>query len=179
MGKKNFTFSNTYYTLDNGTKPYKVNIYENILSIYDNCNKKNIFDILATKIFIGKSIHNLMTEYSGDYGDEFDGNSILVETDNKKYKFIGHKIFTFDSLFTIKEFYSPIGNNEVPYPFAIDENNNIYLLLENVIILNPNLELFDDKFDPYTYYYKNYTMTKNIGIVDYDEYNPNFESFKI
>ena len=50
-----------------------------------------IFNVLIKKyfplqIFIGKSYKNEMTTFSGGYGDEWDGNSILLKIDKKKKK---------------------------------------------------------------------------------------------
>lgn len=174
MGAKKLN-SNTYFTHDNGGRPYKVNISDNIVTVYDNYKNNLLFEILVDKIFIGKSIFNSMTEFSGGFGKKFDGNSILLEIGDRKYKFIGNNIFSFDSLFPIKEFYSPVGNNDVPYPYAIDDENNIYLLIEDVILIKPNLDIIKDKNDPYSYYYKNDLLTKDLGIVNFDK---NFISFK-
>ena len=65
-----------------------------------------------------------MTEYSGGYGDEFDGNSILVHISENKYVYIGSSIYSFESQAKIIRYISPVGNSDVPYPYAIDEKEN-------------------------------------------------------
>jgi len=45
---------------------------------------------------------------------------------------------------------SPVGNNDVPYPHAIDDTGNVYLLIFNVILTKP------DKFKEYGYDYTDY-----------------------
>lgn len=117
------------------------------------------------KIFIGKSPLNSMTEFSGGHGPEFDGNSILLQMANNEYIYIGSEIAAFDALNKIKEYVSPVGNNDVPYPYAIDEQNNIYLLTENAIIKNNNetadkLKKYDD---PYQYYYDKHVIAEVKG----------------
>jgi len=90
-----------------------------------------------------------MTEFSGGHGQEFDGNTILVKpNDSDSYVFIGSLIQSFIPLYPIVNFVSPVGNNDVPYPFAIDSQGNHYLLIEDVIVKNSiNIE------DPYEDFY--------------------------
>ena len=80
----------TYLTEDNYSKAYKVEIIDDkIVKIY-TCPKKIISTEIscescllseflvqyeAEKIFIGKSMLNSMTEFSGGHGDKWDGNS--------------------------------------------------------------------------------------------------------
>ena len=71
-----------------------------------------------------------MTKFSGGYGKFFDGNSILLKLSKNKYVYIGSVIYSFTSYNEITTFISPVGNSDVPYPYAIDEKNNYYLLLE-------------------------------------------------
>lgn len=131
----------TYLTEDNGTKAYKVEIiHDHLVKIYTYpkkiisskivCKSCMLSDFLVEyepeKIFIGKSILNSMTEFSGGYGDEWNGNSILLfmGMHENKYKYIaiGDNIFSFCMKEKIIEYHSPVGNNEVPYPFCLTEN---------------------------------------------------------
>lgn len=107
------------------------------------------------KIFIGKSPRNKWTEFSGGYGNEFDGNTILLETNDNEYVFIGSEVFSFKTKGEIVDYISIVGNNDVPYPYAIDEFKNIYLLIENVIILHTDIsqERMKEYDNPYDYYY--------------------------
>ena len=109
-----------------------------------------------------------MTEFEAGYGPEFDGNSILLHMFQKRYVFIGASIFTFQALHSVVEFNSPVGNNDVPYPHAIDEKGYVYLMIEN-IVLAPTKELKkymeDKKHDPYFYYYDNALMTIDHGMI--------------
>lgn len=139
-----------YYILDNGGLPFKVEIQENHLRVFRrsyNCHlNKYIEDNLPSleldflKIFIP------------GYDNER-GNSILIQTEPQKYVYIGSKIYNFQTRDEneITSYYSPIGNNSVPYPWAASETF-IYLMLENVPI--PRYESTLDINDPYSCYYK-------------------------
>tara|TARA_Y100000768_G_scaffold375242_1_gene345853 strand:+ start:331 stop:1110 length:780 start_codon:yes stop_codon:yes gene_type:complete len=164
----------TYYTHDNGGRPFKVLIDNKKVYIYkykkydEDTNtflyseksikyeKKNYFK--CKNIFIGKSPKNPQTIFSGGYGSKFTGNSILLQITKNKYVFIGHIIFSFTSKSEIKKFTSPVGNNDVPYPYAVDVDGRYYLMIEDVIIHKiTNIKKYDN--DPYDFYYKNYTLT--------------------
>ena len=60
------------------------------------------------------------TIFSNGYGAKFTDNSILLKIKKNKYIFISHIIFSFTSKSEIKKFISLIGNNNIPYPYAID-----------------------------------------------------------
>jgi hypothetical protein len=145
----------TYTTHDNGATPFEITITDKHINIHSNYHMCDDISYDAINILIGKSYKNKMTEISGYIGDEYDGNSVLVHIYDNTYVFIGFNIFTFTSLCKIIDFVSPIGNNDVPYPYAIDIDGNIYLLLENVILMNTgNLQSkLNDYDDPYSYYY--------------------------
>lgn len=157
--QKYLSNSQKYYTFNNGINPFLVIIKNNpanvlIMSMndfiedifYGNPEEKIIMYGNLVKeykkcdnIFIGKSPKNKMTEFSGAHGQHWDGNSILIKPNKTKLKYIfigGHQIYEFEALSEITDFLSPIGNNDCPYPFAVDEQNNIYLMIENKIILN-------------------------------------------
>jgi hypothetical protein len=76
--------------------------------------------------------------------------------------FIGDKVFTFRSMAEIIEYVSHVGNNDVPYPYAIDCQGRYYLMIEDVVLGNVP-ELYQD--DPYCYYYLN-----NVIGIDMDYY---------
>lgn len=172
------------------SKKNVVNVYKEDQSESNSEDDSDKYDFALTfnpkKIFIGKSELNKMTEFSGGHGPEFDGNSILLELGNNprndkgvstayttakednKYEFIGDKVFSFSALGQIVKYESPVGNNDVPYPYAIDEHGNIYLLIEDVILKHTNnlqteLNTYDN--DPYSYYYNLNLITADKGII--------------
>jgi len=172
-----------YFTHNNGARPYKVIITNNnCVTVYkpgDN-NYENynclILDISPQQIFIGKSIKNKTTEFSGGYGDEFDGNSLLLKISDSACIYIGEKIMLFNTMYPIVAYYSPVGNNDVPYPYAVDSANNYYLIIEDIIIKsNQVLEkyLAEDE-TPYDYYYNATLISDDIGCGSKPIYKNNF-----
>lgn len=105
-----------------------------------------------TKIFIGKSYKSPMTEFSMAYGPEYDGNTILLQIEPKKYIWIGGDyggIYEIETYGEIVEYYSPVGNAHSPYPYAIDEYGNNYILRHKVVItgIPPGIDPYDIYYD--------------------------------
>jgi hypothetical protein len=163
-----------YITLHNGARPYVVAVCDKKVKVYptDSYEREVAFESEIESVFVGKSIDNNMTLYSGA-GAGYEGNTILLklpssEAENK-YVHISDVIYEFTSYAKIVEYYSPIGNNMVPYPYAIDELGNYYLMVEKVV-LEPNAELTElikeDEGDPYEYYYKNQTNYLELNVTN-------------
>ena len=143
---------------------YLVVINENTyVSVYNY--EKSKFDqpflsFQAKNIFIGKSRVCQLTEISGAMDNSnFDGNTILLEVEDKKYVFIsGHEIFEMRTDDKILDYISLMGNNMIPYTSAIGEKytyfiSTHYKFIENDEIdegrlLNPS----SDSLDPYDYH---------------------------
>ena len=148
----------TYKIHDNGGRPFKCIIDKKIIKIYNNYKKEkeHFLQFEFEKIFIGKSPLNAMTSFSGGHGSDFDGNSILIKLNNLIYVHIGIEIYSFEAENEIVDYVSPVGNNDVPYPYAIDCKQNYYLMIEDVIIFNNDdiVEYMKNSMnDPYHYYY--------------------------
>lgn len=122
-----------YVTHDNGGRPFSVK--------HDN-----------KKLYIYKNI-----EYLYDVKDIMSGekdSSVLIALKEKnKYVFVGTRVFEFTTETPIKKYVGKIGNNDVPYPYAICDNY-IYILLDKVYF---DKKMFDesDEEDVYNYYYEN------------------------
>ena len=131
-----------YDVHDNGGRPFRVYINGNKVDIYKNTSKEyNGYDystltksFKADKIFIGSAPKSQK------------GNSILLKI-GKKYIYIGTSVKEFKPKAEIVKYVSPVGNSDVPYPYAIDINGNYYLMIENVI-----LDHIEGN-EPYDYYY--------------------------
>ena len=105
-------------------------------------------DVEPQAVFIGKSLENSMTIRSRAYGPQFDGNAILLKRSGLVYTFIGNEIYSFLSFDEIEEFKSPMGNNLVPYSYAVDASGRHYLFLEELVLEHvPSAE-------PYHYFYQ-------------------------
>jgi hypothetical protein len=152
-----------YLIHDNGGRPFTVELKKKTNGKYNVVVWKNryegddykpipdeeIYHINNVEAFVGKHPKEYDFTQGEDLGKEFHGNSILLGLGRNKYIYIGWKIFEFESLSKIVKFYSPVGNSDVPYSFAIDEDSNCYLLIENIIMYDYKL-----KDDPYYFYYK-------------------------
>ena len=143
--------SKSYNIHNNYKYPFIVKVEDDIISIY-----KYTEYIKPKNIFVGKSDNCQLTEYSGAIGEKYDGNTILLHLGELNYKYIGHILYNFKSILPITDYKSPIGNNDLPYPYAIDSGENIYLFLENKILLFSHelKELLQKEGDPYSIYYK-------------------------
>jgi len=180
----------SYQTLDNGGSPFTVKIEDTKVYVYKNNYNEQTEDyeleFLHTynpsHIFIGKSILCPMTIFSGARDDpKFDGNSILLELNPNTldYVYIGESIYSFKAYSKIVDYISPVGNSSVPYPYAIDEFSNHYLMIEDVVL--ELTELFREQLhagqDAYEYYYDNHKIAnnfENIKMLKIDGENYNF-----
>jgi hypothetical protein len=177
-----------FYTHDNGGRPFMVVVSDAIkpteksVHVYqhkgeDDYSDDTCFSCVAKRVMVGESPKNAMTEFSSGHGMRFKGNSILVET-RHNYTFIGTEIISFQPKSPIVEFVSPVGNNDVPYPWARDELGNTYLFIESVIL--DSTCKWDDN-DPYRYFYDKALMTTDYGRVppQEPEFPGNIKTFKV
>jgi hypothetical protein len=126
------------FTLDNGGRPFIVNLDDKISTIY-----KQEIRFEYDKMFIDKGKNK--------------NSSVLLKKDNK-YIFVGDKVYEFTTDDKIIDFKSPIGNSAVPYPVAIGEKN-IYFMLDNVYV--DKKEIGDSKDFYGTFYDNKETLTTN------------------
>ena len=70
-----------------------------------------------------------MTDFSGAMDNSnFDGNTILLEVEDKKYVYnSGLEIFEFRTDDKILDFISLVGNNMIHYTFAIGEKYTYFI----------------------------------------------------
>jgi hypothetical protein len=143
-----YTTDSVYY-YDLNDNPIDIKIINNYIKKYrpiikqDNClhpeydwshNRCYICVKLVKKIkkfnslFIGvdpKNTNNL-------------GNTILIGLTSKKYLYICENVVELNVLEPILEYYSPIGNSDVPYPIAFTKTN--------IILLNTNQKYKSTKY---------------------------------
>jgi hypothetical protein len=146
-----------YQIHDNGGRPFSVRVIGNQCIINDNydSNREILrFDCLSVMVGNGSSAHEL-------------GNTILLHLKNKEYVFIGPEIYSFRSESQIVKYESPVGNNDVPYPYAVNADNDIFLLSENVIIMHNEKvnERMKNYKNPYDYYYDYDLITNDDGYI--------------
>jgi len=147
----------TYDTHDNGGRPFRVRITGDTVSVHtllpwngvENTYAEQPSMTVKGKVFVGKSPLIKMTRSSGGSGPEFDGNTIVVQTGNLEYIYIGEKVFKFKTLAPLTKYESPVGNNDVPYPYGVDSEGRVYLMLEGGILINPADETLEDVYNEY------------------------------
>lgn len=145
----------TYTMLDNGSDPFVADVTPSHIEIYRQTYKeedgvesytrdKKVVDTPYKKLFIGD---NYLKDKTAAPKGMYPGNSILIQTGKGKYIFAGHEIYSFETRDNedIKEYYSPVGNSAVPYPYAVGENYT-YFMLDRETIPNELLNLKDDAY---------------------------------
>jgi hypothetical protein len=145
-------------------RDYEINVYKDTILVWSISQ--------ARRIFIGESPSD---HHDTVPTENHDGNSILVEIALLRYVFIGHYIIQFSTIDHIRDnagnnwreygFVSPVGNSDVPYPYAIDEKGRYYLLLENVRMDDVPA---DSKHQPYDWYYRRSRITRDLAYIDPD-----------
>jgi hypothetical protein len=140
-----------YKIHDNGGRPFEVAVRGKSVKVYklkDDTEPKELFDWTVDEVFVGKK--SPRGGYDGLKPRQAEGNSLLVKK-GSKYIYIGSEIYEFTPFEedTVERYYSDIGNNDVPYPYAIGQKY-IYLMIENVAV---ERGLFDLKDDVYQQYY--------------------------
>jgi hypothetical protein len=129
--------------------------------------KTPCFTTTALRVFIGESLPSEAT--FDTCGPKYHGNTILVETAPLQYIFIGRDIRQLTTAAPVAEFGSPVINNDVPYPYAVDENGITYLICEDVVLpAQPFTKVpiwrSDKKYDhPHDYYYEQARITSGGG----------------
>ncbi len=181
------TASNVYYTHDNLGRPFRVTVSKGgkqvdiANCIYPDWKDKSLpakyedvryyehtHTYKTRRVLLGEDPENIFKERQ-DWVDMWRGNSILAELAPNRYLYIGDSVFEFPTSgkSPITMYRSPVGNNDVPYPFAMD-SEYAYLMIEDVKIPISEIDLKQKPFDPYTQYYgfgepydtKKYTTSK-------------------
>jgi hypothetical protein len=147
-----------YEIVDNGPIPFVVFDYGGHVDVYNQHYDEEtneyemqgkIMDSKYIKIFVGDNELNA-PDYDLEKGSGR-GNTILLQTGKDEYTYIGDGIRSFKTKDgdVIEKYYSPVGNNAVPYPYAVGKKY-VYLMLDNEY---EPVEDFDLTKDVYTQYY--------------------------
>ena len=103
---------------------------------YEKCKfDQPILSFKPKHIFIGKSKVCPMTQFSAaNDSSGFDGNTLLLDCENNEYVyFSGLEIFKFKTDDKIIDYISLIGNNMIPYTFAVGGKHISYYLITNLL----------------------------------------------
>jgi hypothetical protein len=143
----------TYKICDNGNYPFTVSLVDNVahVSISKETDYVPLCEIPFTTAFVGKSPLNDMTKDSGCHGTKWDGNSILLHIKDTEYTYIGATIYNFSCDSPILSYVSPVGNGDVPFPYAVDSMKRYWLLTEQTRINSIVLKKYTE--DPYDFLY--------------------------
>jgi hypothetical protein len=151
---KNSTIS--VYARDTSIDPpenyYKTSNFKKYEYLYTKC----VYTAKPKKIFIGMSPKNSLTKLSKYYGKKYDGNTIFLQLNNSEYVYIGWIIYkvSINKQKEIVNYISQIGYNDIPFPYAIDNDGMYYLFDANAIIDIPyELMMKDD--NPYEIFHEN------------------------
>jgi len=153
-----------YEIHDNRNVPFFVDVDGKTVTVFKNMDtfekvngtfidihnpEKELFTVKANEIYIGKK------SPTGDY-DGLDprygqGNSILLKI-GSKYRYIGHEIYDFEPVKgdSILQYYSDIGNNDVPYPYAIGKTH-IYIMLDKEAVEKSYFDMNEPIYEQYYY----------------------------
>eukprot|EP00435_Cladocopium_sp_Y103_P007641 s2703_g2.t1 len=119
-----------------------------------NYEEEPCISFSAERVFVGQS---------PKHGARFDGNSMLLHLEGLKYVFVGENVFSFTAKSPITKYVSPVGNSDVPYPWAMDEQGFRYLMISSVIVTGKLFENSDT--DPYDLFFARALITADIGSV--------------
>lgn len=148
----------TFLVHDNGGRPFSVQKDDEFLYVFKQ--SVSLYD-------------NVLKVFEGDKEDE--GSSVLIELAangkkeseelyfkelKHKYLFIGHEVYSFECDDEITNYYSPIGNSDVPYPVALTKEN-VYFMLDKVYVDKTEFPEDTDWRDAYTYFYENKDLKKH------------------
>ena len=153
-----------YFTHKNYDRPFRVKISPDLVQVWrrvdngDDVVRASLQVERPAKVFVGKSPATRMTVRSHSHGPLFDGNAVLVNTQSNDtsglyfYLFVGHRAYSFQTAHPVVEFVSPVGDNDVSYPYARDAAGRYILFVEKVVLTEPPNPV-PDGFDPYNHYY--------------------------
>jgi hypothetical protein len=141
---------------------------------------KEIFTVQANEVFIGKKSPN--GDYDGLPSKDGDGNSILLRI-GSKYRYIGHEIYDFAPIKgdIILHYYSDIGNNDVPYPYAVGKTH-IYIMLDKEAVEKTYFNMSEPIYEQYYYEHSVHMCLKGNPktdlCADKSVYEPRIKEFK-
>lgn len=160
----------TYFIHDNGGRPFKVVVTRTRLSVfpllrYEEETRKwsyhtapvISFGMRGKKLFVPKQHPRTPSHYVSAQSRFGKGNSLLVRLAPHIYLYIGTEVYVFYAEDTIQEYYSPIGNSDVPYPWAVGRHN-VYFMVDvdrqDQLTFVPKSMIQGYRGDPYAWLYK-------------------------
>lgn len=161
--------SKTYFVHANGARPFKV-VLKDVQGKVDVSVMKQKTDFkgydttpcwsaLSEEVFVAN--HDTIPKVGKPKwrgGDPLEvcatvGHVVVVKTGHLKYVFVGNTIQEFKTLAPVTRIESYVENNDVPYPCVVDEEHNVYLLLEGVVMKHVTKKQIVPFGDVYGFYY--------------------------
>ncbi len=171
--KKNKEKYDRYITHNNGCRPFIIfkNKKTNKVSIYRHMYLLNLDDRIYKKIYNKKILYDIKVQsYTvkrllvGE-DERFPGNSVLLDLGNSRYVFIGHCIYEFsiEADDEIINYFSEVGNSDVPYPVAISRKNAYFMLYKEYLPKDDFPENISWYHQAYTFFYGHNRNEKMVG----------------
>lgn len=144
-------------------------------NVYDMKGNQNVLHYKVTRIIEGYDddfgTNSLLLQLNGDHNvieplskkRNFEsitkgkaGLGTLIEDMVREYQYVyigGTEVYEFSTLEKIKNYYSMVGNNMVPYPVAESENF-VFYMLDRKYGLKESIPNIKEYWDDYSIYYK-------------------------
>jgi len=136
------------YTIhDNGGRPFVVDVYPHriaIIRLNDSGDRGEVvYESEYERVWVGDNLLSLPNHAPRGTSK---GNTLLVQISAQTYLFIGHEVYRFSlRRDEIIEYYSPIGNSDVPYPYAIG-GEYCYFFLDKKRVLTSAMDVSQDGY---------------------------------
>ena len=151
----------TFWTHDNGGRPFRVVTDGRHVDVFERSHPGWQTRPMDYQTHVASFADVVV--YAPAWGTgkhRADGNSILLQVSAEPdelayvYAWIGDSIWHFGTSEPIESFHSPIGNNDVPYPYGLGEAH-VYLIAERVAVPKRLYPADTDwsQVDPYDVYY--------------------------
>ena len=139
----------TYTILDNGNRPFQVNVNGKTVEIYKGENYTTLVKKLTVQdVYPGELLCDPAIMIGRETGcDKEDrGNTVLLHVSGNKYIYVGSTIYEFTMEDDVEAYYSLVGPNQTPCPVLLG-SKNIYLLGSGIREYVPR-EIFKGPMSP-------------------------------
>ncbi len=146
-----------YEIHDNGGRPFIVEVHPDHVIVHKQDYDFDTEAYLPPKKILKRAYKHI---FIGDkspfqrpvnWNPNFVGNTLLLQQENGKYIFIGPSIeeFRAEKGDTIEHYFSDIGNNDVPYPYALGKTHAYFFSDNNGKVTSVPLNYFFMEKDLY------------------------------
>jgi hypothetical protein len=146
----------SYEVHDNRSRPFTVVVDGAKVTVFDirYGAETLIKTYTALKVFVGRSTGtSVLADHTVAQAHNFDGNSILLQLSPRKFAYVGHEIYEFVTSDAPVAYFSPVGNNDVPYPVLLGKKE-VYFMLDHNHVRREDFPVgFSAWEDAYAIYY--------------------------